>query len=95
MFRYIYSADRYFPFCRRGHKVPKQRMGPVGPGFQLRVELHPHKPGVAGQLHHLHQLPIGGQPGQDKTGPGDCLPEVVVELVAVAVALADLLCPGL
>ena len=56
------------------------------------MELHPHKPGVAGQLHHLHQLPIGGQPGQDKTGPGDCLPEVVVELVAVPVALADLLC---
>ena len=68
-------------------------MGPVGPGFQLRVELHPHKPGVAGQLHHLHQLPIGGQTGQDKAGPGNCLPEVVVKLVAVPVALADLLCP--
>ena len=85
-----FQLRRCLPLCRRGHKVPEQRMGPVGPGLQLRVELHPHKPGVAGQLHNLCQLPVGGQPGQNKTGSGDRLPKVVVELIAVPVALADL-----
>ena len=35
MFLYTYSVDSYFPLFRRGHKVPKQWMGPVGSGLQL------------------------------------------------------------
>ena len=66
-------------------------MGPVRAGLQLRVELHPHKPGVTSQLHNLHQLPVGGHPGQGESGGGEDGSEVVVELVAVAVALVDLL----
>ncbi len=47
-----------------GDEVPEQGVGLVGPAFQLRVELDAHEPGVVGQLHDLHQPPVGGQAGQ-------------------------------
>ena len=65
-------------------------MGLVGPGFQFRMELDAHEPGVFGQLHDLHQPLVGGEPGQHQPRLGKGLPVVVVELVAVAVALGDL-----
>ena len=66
-------------------------MGLIRPAFKLRVELNAHEPGVVGQLHDLHQTPVGGQSGQYQPRPGQLLAEVVVELIAVAVALGDLL----
>ena len=48
----------------RPHKAPEQGMGPVGSALQLGMELTCHKPGVLGQLHHLHQPSIGGQAGE-------------------------------
>ena len=56
------------------------------------MELARHEPGVAGQLHHFHQPPVGGQPGQGQPRLCQRLPVVVVELIAVAVALVDLIC---
>ena len=47
-------------------ELAEQGVGLVGPGFQLRVELHSHEPGVVRQLHDLHQLPVGGQPGMNR-----------------------------
>ena len=68
----------------------------IRPAFELRVELDAHEPGVVGQLHDLHQPLVGGQAGQYQTCVGEDLAVVVVELIAVAVALADLIgsiCP--
>lgn len=33
------SAFFFLLFYRRGHQAGKQRMGPVGPGFEFRMEL--------------------------------------------------------
>lgn len=74
-----------------GDKGAEQGVCLIGPGFQLRVELYPHEPGVAGQLHDLHQPPVGGQAGQLQPRLGQGIPVFVVELVAVTVPLGDLL----
>ena len=47
-------------------------MGPVGTAFELRVELHAHKPRVDGIFYDLHQMAIGGDAGGQafvKTAP--------------------------
>ena len=76
---------------RRADEAPEQGMGPVGTAFQLRMELPGHKPGVPGQLDHLHQAAVGGQAGEGQPRLGQRLTVVVVELIPVAVALLDLL----
>ena len=65
-------------------------MGLVGAALQLGVELDAHEPGVVGQLHDLHQALVGGETGQLQARLGQLLAVVVVELIAVAVALGDL-----
>ena len=45
---------------------------------------------TAGQLHSLYQTTVGAGTGNNKTGVLHLLTELVVELVAVAVALPDL-----
>ena len=42
----------------------KQGMGPVGPGFKLRMGLGGNEPGMAGELYHFHNPPVGGQAGE-------------------------------
>ena len=53
------------------------------------MELDAHEPGVVSDLHDLHQPSVGGQARQAQPRRRQRLPEVVVELVAVAVALVD------
>ena len=60
-----------------------------GPGLELRVELHAQEPGVALQLYHLHQQAVGRDARDDHAVGAEGLAVVVVELVAVAVALED------
>ena len=64
-------------------------MCPVGTALELRMELHPYKPGVAGELHDLHQPSVRGEAGEAEARSFEGLPVGVVELVAVAVALVD------
>ena len=64
-------------------------MGLVGPAFQLRVELHCHKPRVVGQLHNLHQPPVRGQTGKSQPRRLQGLAVGIIELIAVAVTLVD------
>ena len=45
---------------------------------------------AAGQLYGLHQMAVRASAGNDQPGVLHLLPEVVVELIAVAVALPDL-----
>lgn len=64
-------------------------MGPVGTALELRVELHPHKPGIGGFLHDLHQMPVRGQSRQPQSGVLQLPAELVVELIPVPVPLGD------
>ena len=74
---------------RRPHKGPEERVGLVGSGLELRVELDPHEPGMVGQLHHLHQPPVRGKSCQAEPFRRQHLPVGVVELIAVAVPFGD------
>lgn len=81
------------PIKRRADKAGEQRMGFVGPGFQLRMGLGGDEPRVVRQFDHFHDPPVGGQAGEHHAVGGQCLAVVVVHLIAVAVALGDLLFP--
>jgi len=50
---------------RRFHELPKQRMGAVGAGFELRVELAADEERVVGELDHLDQVEVGVDAGDD------------------------------
>ena len=67
-------------------------MGLVGPGFELRMVLDAHIEGPVGELHRLHQPPVGRKAGEGETMCRQHLPVIVVELIAVPVPLGDL--PG-
>ena len=72
-------------------KGPENRVGPVGPGLEFRVVLHPYKEGVILSLDGLHQPPVGGLAAEGE--PSGALQQgavVVVHLVPVAVPLGDL-----
>ena len=62
----------------------------VGAALELRVELCAQMEVTAGQLYSLYQTTVGAGAGNNKTGVLHLLTVVVVELVAVAVALPDL-----
>ena len=65
-------------------------MRPVGTALELRVKLGTHEPGVVRQLDDFYQAAVWGQARQPHTAHLHLRPEIVVELVAVAVALGDL-----
>ena len=54
------------------------------------MELRGHEPGMVRQLDDLHQPPVGGQPAEHQPVLGQPVPEGVVELVPVPVALQNL-----
>ena len=62
----------------------------VGTALELGVELCAEVEVTARQLHGLHKAAVGAGAGDDQTGVLHLLTVVVVELVAVAVALPDL-----
>ena len=53
------------------------------------MELDAHEPGVVFPLHDLHQAAVGGQSGQGQAAGLQLRPELVVELIAVAVPLGN------
>ena len=75
---------------RSGDKALEQGMCAVGAALELRVELCTQMEVAAGQLHSLHQMAVRACAGNDQPGVLHLLPEVVVEFIAVAVALPDL-----
>ena len=64
-------------------------MGPVGPGFKLRVGLGGNEPGMVWELYHFHNPPVGGQAGEHHAAFYKRGAVVVVDLVAVPVALIN------
>ena len=77
------------PFQGSSDKAGKQRVRLVGTALELRVELHADEEALAPNLDGLHQPPVGGEAGEHEAGVGQRVAVGVVELVAVAVALAD------
>ena len=75
----------------RADELPEQRRGPVRAGLELGVELRGHVEGMhlARKLRDLDQAPVRGRPREHQAGRLELLLEVVVHLVAVAVALID------
>ena len=65
-------------------------MGAVGTTLELGVELGAQMELAAGQLDRFHQAAIGAGARDHKTLGLHLIPELVVELVAVAMALPDL-----
>ncbi len=60
-----------------------------GTAFQLRVELDPDEPGMVGPLDDLRQAPVGRHSGENEAGLLQRRHVAGIDLVAVAVALAD------
>src|SRR5262245_56229383 len=69
-----------------GNEGSKQGVRSLGPRLELGVELTTHEVGMPAQLDHLHQLLIGRYTGDDQTMRGQRVAEVVVDLVAMAMA---------
>ncbi len=78
---------------RRGPETDEQRMAAARCGSELGVELAADEPGVLGQLDHLAEVAGDRALGTcaDTRSPGGLEPRkvVVVDLVAMAVALGD------
>src|SRR5262245_26097207 len=70
-------------------EVAEQRVRPVGPALELRVALRPDPVRVVAQLDELDEAAVRRDPAADEAGRLEAGPVVGVELVAVAVALAD------
>src|SRR5208282_2678894 len=68
----------------------EQRVRLEGPAFQFRVELDADEPGMVGEFDDLGELAVGRHAGKPHPGLFQARLVVDVDLVAVAVALADL-----
>ena len=68
-------------------------MGAVWPGFQLWMGLSGDKPGVGRNLDHLHDPSVRGKSGKLHAMGGQVIPEIIVDLIAMAVPFLDLICP--
>ena len=67
-------------------------MRAVGAALELRVELDADEPLLLRLLHNLHEPAIRGQACQTQARVHQLGTKLVVELIAVAVALGDLRC---
>src|SRR4051794_23009251 len=84
------QSPRFAPLEGGGDEVAEQRMGPGRLALELGVELHGQEPGVIGQLDDLHELAVRAGAGHGEAVLLERLAIAVVELVAMAVPLADL-----
>jgi two-component system sensor histidine kinase CiaH len=77
------------------HKPDEQRMGPVGPALELRVVLHADIEGMFRRWAAPRFPPDGRRGGaaDDKARSLKGIAVIIVELIAVAVALGDIRCP--
>ena len=70
-------------------------MGIEGFGFQFRVELDADEPGMFGNLDNLRQAAVRRHAGEQDAGFFQLFAVGDVDLVAVAVALGNLLGPAI
>src|SRR5712692_6528509 len=75
---------------RRAHEPGEQWVWPGGSGFELGVELAADEPGVIGQLDHLDQGAVRGEPGAPHSVFGEHVAVGVGHFVAVTMPFAHL-----
>ena len=73
----------------RRHEPVEQRVRPLGPRLELRVELAGHEPRVVLELDDLDEPAVGRLAGQHHAGRLERLAVAVVHLEAVAMPLVD------
>ena len=81
-------------FVARGDELAEERMRLEGLGFEFGMELAAEEVGVAGNLDDLDVGRVGRGAADAQAGAGEQRFVLAVELVAVAVALADFGCPA-
>ena len=64
-------------------------MRTIWSGFQLRMRLGGNEERMIRDLDHLHDSAVRGNAGEHHAVIAQCLPVIVVDLVAVSVALVD------
>src|SRR4051794_9251127 len=83
-------ADALARTCeRRADELAEERRRAGRPRLELRMELAGDEPRVTRELDDLDQPPLLEGPADDEPGVDESRPEVVVDLVAVAVPLVD------
>jgi hypothetical protein len=65
-------------FPCRSDKIPEQGMGTIGTGFEFRVKLSCHKPGVSRVLDNFHQEAVGPDAAENQACPGQTIAVKVV-----------------
>ena len=80
-------------FNRRFHEVAEERMSPVDPAFQLRMELTSHEPRMVRQFNDLNEVQFRIDTAETETVLLKCLAVTVIYLVPVSVALRYSLFP--
>ena len=71
------------------HEAAEQRMRAVRAGLQLRVRLRADEPGMLRQLDHLYDAAVRGLTGQKHAVLLKNLAVIVVDFIAVTMALVD------
>src|SRR5581483_3603411 len=74
---------------RSRDELAEERRRARGPRLELRMELRRDEPGMVGKLDDLDEPSLLERPADDEPRIDELLPECVVHLVAVAVALGD------
>ena len=82
-------------FVAGDDELAEERVGLEGFGFEFGVELAAEEEGVAGDLYDLDVGCVGGGAAQAEAAAGEEGFVLAVELVAVAVALADFCCAAI
>ena len=77
------------PIQRGADQTAEERVRAVRAAFELRVVLDAHEEGQIVQLHGLYQVPAGRHAREREPRPRELLPIIVVEFIAVAVALLN------
>ena len=76
---------------RRGDKAAEERVRTVGTGLEFGVILHADIERVIVPLHDLNEPSVRRETGENEPRGGESLAVFVVEFVAVAVTLGDVL----
>lgn len=86
------AASRAFPADdRSANERLEERVGTIGLGLELGMKLTPDEVGVVWKFHDLDQASVGARPRQLESSVFQLFSEVVVELEAMTMPLADVL----
>ena len=80
----------HFFFNSGPDKIPEQRVGIHGPGFEFRMKLAAEKPGMIFDFNNLHQILFWREPGKTKAFLFQRFQIRIVEFIPVPVPFGNL-----